>query len=62
MLYIKDQCAAPGDFAFIFEDAVKIVSSRSQSSCLLSSLSYAWAWVGEWDLPISANKFPFPLS
>ncbi len=33
-----------------------MVYPRSQSSRLLSSLSFAWAWAGKWDLPINPNK------
>ncbi len=56
LLYINDLPAALGDSAFLFADDVKIVYPRSQSSRLLSSLSPAWAWAEEWDLPINPNK------
>ncbi len=48
--------AALDDSAFLFADDVKMVFKRSQSSRLLSSLSSAWTWAGEGDLPINPNK------
>ncbi len=56
LLYINGLSTALGDSAFLFADDVKMVFPQSRSCCLLSSLSSAWAWAGEWDLPISPNK------
>ncbi len=56
LLYINVLLATLGDYASLFADDVKMVFPRSQSSRLLSSLSSAWTWAEEWDLPISHNK------
>ncbi len=39
-----------------FADDVKMVFPRSHSSRFLSSRSSAWAWAGEYDLPINPKK------
>ncbi len=60
LLYLNDLLAALSDSAFLFADDVKMVFPRSQSNRLLSSLSSAWAWAGEWDLPINPKKCSCP--
>ncbi len=57
LLYTNDLPAALGDSAFLFADDVKMVFPRTQSSRLLLSLFSAWAWAGEWNLPINPTKF-----
>ncbi len=37
-------------------DDVKMVSPRSQSGLLQSSLYNIWMWSVNWDLPMNANK------
>ncbi len=56
LLCLSGLPAAPGNSAFLFAADVKMVFPRTQSSRLLSSLSSAWAWVGECDLTINPKK------
>ncbi len=39
-----------------FADDVKMVFPQFKSSHRLSSISSAWTWTEEWDLPINSNK------
>ncbi len=48
--------SAVSDSAFLSADGVKMVFLRSHSSRLFSSLSSAWSWARERDLPINPNK------
>ncbi len=53
LLYINDLSGALGESAFRFADDMKMVFPGSQSSRLLSYLSFGWAV--EWDLPINST-------
>ncbi len=51
LLFVNDLSSAE-----IFADDVKMVSPRSQSDLLQSSLSNVWNWSIIWDLPINPTK------
>ncbi len=40
----------------LFADDVKVVTQRSQSMNLHSSLTAVWDWSKKWDLPINPTK------
>ncbi len=43
----------------LFADDVKVVTRRTQSMNLHSSLTAAWDWSKKWDLPINPTKCNF---
>ncbi len=44
-------------WTLIFADDVKMVTRRSQSMNLHSSLTTAWDWLKKWNLPINPTKY-----
>ncbi len=56
LLFVNDLPDVLETMALLFADDVKMVTRRSQSMNLHSSLTAAWDWSKIWDLPINTTK------
>ncbi len=56
LLFVNDLPDALETMTLFFADEIKMVTRRSQSMNLHSSLTAAWDWSKKWDLPINPTK------
>ncbi len=56
ILFVHDLPNVLKALALLFADDVKMVTRRSHSMNLHSSLAAAWDWSKKWDLPINPSK------
>ncbi len=56
LLFVNDLPDVLETLTLLFMDDVKIVTRRSQSMNLRTSLTAAWDWSKKWDLPINPAK------
>ncbi len=56
LLFVNDLPDVLETMTLLFADDVKMVTRRSQSKNLHSSLTAAWNWSKKWDLPINPTK------
>ncbi len=56
LLFLLFLNGLPEALALLFAHDVKMVTRRSQSMNLHSSLTAAWDWSKKWDLPINPTK------
>ncbi len=61
LLFVNDLLDILEALALLFADDVKLVTWRSQSMNLHSSLTAAWDWLKKWDLPINPTKCIYPI-
>ncbi len=56
LLFVNDLPDALETMTLLFADNVKMVTRRSQSMNLYSSLTATWDWSKKWELPINPSK------
>ncbi len=56
LVFVSDLPDVLETMTLLFADDVKMVTRRSQSMNLHSSLAAAWDWPKKWDLPINPSK------
>ncbi len=56
LLFMNDLSDVLETMTLLFADDVKMVTRRSQSLNLRSSLTAAWNWSKKWDQPINPTK------
>ncbi len=56
LLFVNDLPDVLETLTLLFADYVNMVTRRSQSMNLHSSLTAAWDWSKKWDLPINPTK------
>ncbi len=60
LLFVNDLPDVLEALTLLFADDNKMITRRSQSMNLHSSLTAAWDWSKKWDLPINPIKCKYP--